>query len=74
MKNVNLASSYCLLVPGSGMPTFSLSTPSLSAERKGTGYTTDSPSGGVATKPYLHVGHSEIQVSSLGLVHSFAVV
>lgn len=74
MKNINLPNSYCLLVPGSGMPVFSLSIPSLSAERKGTGYMTDSPSGGVPTKPHLHVGHSEIQVSSLDLIHSSAVV
>lgn len=74
MKNVNLASSSCPLVPGSRTLAFSLSTPGLSAERKGTAYMTDTPSGGVATKPHLHAGQSEIQVSSLGLIHSSAVV
>lgn len=42
----------------------------LSGERGGPGSMTDTPSGGAASRPPLQVRHSEIQVSSLGLIHS----
>ena len=42
----------------------------LSGERGDPGSMTDTPSGGAASRPPLQVRHSEIQVSSLGLIHN----